>query len=96
MRAVIPFKKNNAKSRLSSLLSVKEREELAMAMLKDVTCALVGSGCFEVIDILSSSIIDFEAANIVLTEKGLNEVLNEYFQKMSCHSMKEPVSNHYG
>ncbi|MCE8425392.1 MAG: 2-phospho-L-lactate guanylyltransferase [Candidatus Methanoperedens sp.] len=91
MRAVIPFKKNNAKSRLSSLLSKKEREELALAMLNDVTCALTGSGCFDIIDILSTSIIEFETANIVLTEKGLNEALNEYFQKMSSHSIKEPV-----
>lgn len=91
MRAVIPFKKNNAKSRLSALLSKKEREELAMAMLNDVICALTGSGCFGVIDILSGSIIECTGANIVLTEKGLNEALNEYFQKMTHHSIEEPV-----
>ena len=67
MRAVIPFKKSNAKSRLSAILSEKEREELALAMLSDVTDALLGSGCFDTIDILSTSIIDFEKANIVLT-----------------------------
>ena len=41
MRAVIPFKKNNAKSRLSALLSENEREGLAMAMLNDVAEALL-------------------------------------------------------
>lgn len=91
MRAVIPFKKNNAKSRLSALLSEKEREELAMAMLIDVTEALLGSGCFEVIDVLSTSIIDIRGVNIVLTDKGLNEALNEYLQKMTSHSINEPV-----
>jgi 2-phospho-L-lactate/phosphoenolpyruvate guanylyltransferase len=91
MRAVIPFKKSNAKSRLSSLLSKKEREELAMAMLNDVTGTLVSSGCFEVIDILSASMIEVEGANTVLTEMGLNEALNEYLGKMSSHNINEPV-----
>ncbi|VVB92494.1 2-phospho-L-lactate guanylyltransferase [uncultured archaeon] len=91
MRAVIPFKRTNAKSRLSPLLSGKEREELAMAMLNDVTEALLGSGCFEVIDVLSTSIIEVRGVNIVLTDKGLNEALNEYLQKMTSHSINEPV-----
>ncbi len=91
MRAVIPFKKNNAKSRLSSLLSGKEREELAMAMLNDVTGALVGSGCFDVIDVLTTSMIGVEGANIVLAEMGLNEALNEYLGKMASHNMDESV-----
>src|SRR3990170_2812432 len=91
MRAVIPFKKSNAKSRLSSLLTGIEREELATAMLKDVTGTLVRSGCFDVIDILSTSMIEVEGANIVLTEMGLNEALNEYLGKMSSHKINEPV-----
>lgn len=91
MRAVIPFKKSNAKSRLGTLLSEKEREELAIAMLHDVAEALLKSGCFEVVDILSTSIIEVEGVNTVLTEKGLNEALNEYLQKMSSHKINEPV-----
>ncbi len=91
MRAVIPFKKSNAKSRLGALLSEKEREELALAMLNDVAEALIKSGCFGVIDVLSTSIIEVNGANIVLTERGLNEALNEYLQKMSSHSINEPV-----
>ncbi len=91
MRAVIPFKKSNAKSRLSSLLTDKEREEFAMAMLSDVAGTLLSSGCFDVVDILSTSLIDFESANIVLTDSGLNEALNEYLEKMSSHSLDEPV-----
>ncbi len=91
MRAVIPFKKNNAKSRLSALLSEREREEFALSMLNDVAVALLESGCFDVIDLLSTSIVEVNGVNIVLTEKGLNEALNEYLQRMTSHSIKEPV-----
>ncbi|MCZ7400707.1 MAG: 2-phospho-L-lactate guanylyltransferase [Candidatus Methanoperedens sp.] len=91
MRAVIPFKKSNAKSRLGALLYEKEREDLAMAMLADVAGTLAGSGCFDVIDILSTSPIYVENTNIVLTEMGLNEALNEYLRKMSSHNLNEPV-----
>jgi 2-phospho-L-lactate guanylyltransferase len=91
MRAVIPFRKSNAKSRLSSLLSEIEREELAMAMLNDVAESLIRSGCFDVIDILSTSMIEVVGVNIVLTEMGLNEALNEYLGKMSSHNINEPV-----
>lgn len=91
MRAVIPFKKSNAKSRLSPLLTDKEREDFALAMLSDVAGTLVLSGCFEIVDILSTSVIDFKGANIVLANSGLNEALNEYLKKMSSHSLNEPV-----
>ena len=91
MRAVIPFKKSNAKSRLGALLSEKEREELAIAMLNDVAEALINSGCFEIVDVLSTSIIEVKGANMVLMDKGLNEALNEYLQKMSSHKINEPI-----
>lgn len=62
-----------------------------MAMLNDVAEALLGSGCFGVVDILSTSIIEAKGTNVVLTYKGLNEALNEYLQKMSLHKINEPV-----
>ncbi|MCK4476860.1 MAG: hypothetical protein KAU16_09055, partial [Methanophagales archaeon] len=40
VKAIIPFKKEGAKSRLGRVLSEKEREELAVRMLKDVLVAL--------------------------------------------------------
>lgn len=91
MRAVIPFKKSNAKSRLGALLCEREREDLAMAMLADVAGTLAGSDRFDVIDILSTSLIYVENTNIVLTEMGLNEALNEYLNKMSSHNLNGPV-----
>ena len=48
MKAIIPFKKEGAKSRLGGILSEKEREELAIRMLKDVLVALSASGIGEV------------------------------------------------
>ncbi|MFA4957224.1 MAG: 2-phospho-L-lactate guanylyltransferase [Candidatus Methanoperedens sp.] len=91
MRAVIPFKKSNAKSRLGALLYEKEREDLAMAMLADVAGTLAESCCFDVIDILSTSPVYIENTNIVLIEMGLNEALNEYLKKMSSHNLNEPI-----
>ncbi len=44
IRVVVPFKLNCAKSRLSSVLSSEEREELALAMLEDVIDAVAGLG----------------------------------------------------
>lgn len=91
MRAVIPFKKGNAKSRLRALLSKREREEFAMVMLNDVLESLADSDCFDVVDILSTSMIDVRNANVVLTELDLNEALNEYLRKMAMHNINEPV-----
>jgi 2-phospho-L-lactate guanylyltransferase len=44
-----------------------------------------------VVDILTTSLIDQDGANTVLTEMGLNEALNEYLKKMCSHSLNEPV-----
>lgn len=62
-----------------------------MAMLKDVAGTLVSSGCIDIVDILSTSLIEVKGINIVLTEMGLNEALNEYLSKMSSHKINEPV-----
>jgi len=61
MKAIIPFKKKNAKSRLSPLLSRSEREMLAERMLEDVIGALEGS------------VVE---GHEVLTEGSLNEAIN--------------------
>ncbi len=88
MRAVIPYKKENAKSRLSPVLTLGEREEFVELMLKDVLNTLSKAGVNK-IDILTTSIYgvaDGIEANVIVSELGLNEVLNKYLTKIS-----EPV-----
>jgi 2-phospho-L-lactate guanylyltransferase len=60
MRAIIPFKKENPKSRLSPLLVKNERERLAELMLQDVLEAVRGAGI----------------PAKVLTSNSLNESIN--------------------
>ncbi|MGP8320492.1 MAG: 2-phospho-L-lactate guanylyltransferase [Methanosarcinaceae archaeon] len=84
MRAVIPYKKENAKSRLSPVLTLGEREEFVELMLKDVINALLKAGVNE-IDILTTSthgVNDDIKANVIVSELGLNEVLNMYLKKI--------------
>jgi 2-phospho-L-lactate guanylyltransferase len=91
VKAIIPFKKEGAKSRLGYLFSESEREELALNMLKDVLAALLQSKIEEA-EIISTSSLDenglvkeaqVNGATAMLTvsvredERGLNEVLNE-------------------
>ena len=88
MRAVIPYKKENAKSRLSPVLTLGEREEFVELMLKDVLNTLSNAGV-DKIDILTTSIYgvaDDIETNVIVSELGLNEVLNKYLTKIS-----EPV-----
>ncbi len=81
MRIVIPFKKENAKSRLSSVLTPDERGLLAMKMLHDV---LDATGGFAV-DILTPSVFDDTHIDphILLSESGLNDALNEYLSRVA-------------
>lgn len=88
MRAVIPYKKAGAKSRLSSILSLQEREEFVELMLNQVIDSLREAG-IKNIDILSPSIYgleDMEKVRVLLDEKDLNEALNRYLKEA-----EEPV-----
>jgi len=92
VKAIIPFKKEGAKSRLGAFLTENEREELAISMLKDVLVALSESKIEEVEIISTSSwagivkeaqlngALDLTSTlkvNVRVDERGLNEVLNE-------------------
>ncbi len=80
MRAVIPYKKAGAKSRLSPVLSLEEREEFVEIMLDQVIATLEKAG-IEKIDILSTSgygLEGMEKARVLIDENGLNEALNLY------------------
>lgn len=95
MRAVIPFKHENAKSRLSEILTENQRRKFAYEMLHDVISALVDSGIFQEIDVLNSSIhsiihTDFHAGiNVLVSDRGLNDALNEYLQRAAAHNVGE-------
>ncbi|MGB2728772.1 MAG: 2-phospho-L-lactate guanylyltransferase [Halobacteriota archaeon] len=91
VKAIIPFKKEGAKTRLGAFLTEKEREEFAICMLKDVLVAVSGSEIEEAAIISTCSKLNFELdEELKLTvredEKELNEVLNEVIRKE-----KEPV-----
>jgi len=88
MRAVIPYKNENAKSRLSPVLSKEEREEFVELMLEDVIKALNDAG-MTTVDILTTSTEGIPKefkGNLIVTEPGLNDSINEYLQNAS-----EPV-----
>ncbi len=84
MRAVIPYKKENAKSRLSPILSRIEREQFVELMLRDVVFSLREAGVNN-IDILATSeyrsLTDLNV-NIVIDPNDLNESINQYLEKM--------------
>ena len=84
MRAVIPYKKENAKSRLSPILSRIEREQFVELMLRDVIFSLREAGVND-IDILATSeyrsLTDLNV-NIVIDPNDLNESINQYLEKM--------------
>lgn len=81
MRIVIPFKKENAKSRLSGVLTPDERGLLAVKMLYDV---LDATSDFTV-DVLTPSIFDDTRIDphILWSDSGLNDALNEYLSRVA-------------
>ena len=88
MKAVIPYKKASAKSRLSPVLSQEEREEFVELMLNQVIDSLQEAG-IEKIDILSPSMYGLEnmrKARVLLDKNDLNEALNRYLEEA-----EEPV-----
>ena len=88
MKAVIPYKKASAKSRLSPVLSQEEREEFVELMLNQVIDSVKEAG-IETIDILSPSMYGLEnmkKARVILDKSDLNEALNRYLEQA-----EEPV-----
>lgn len=82
MKAVIPYKNENAKSRLSPVLSKEEREEFVELMLRDVLQALTDAEV-ENIEILTTSpkgIPDDFKGKLIITEPGLNTSINTYLK----------------
>jgi len=89
MRAVIPYKKENAKSRLSPVLSKEEREEFVELMLRDVIDSLLCAGITK-IDVLTTSsegVPEDLDVNLVVAEPGLNVSINSYLQNIDEPTM---------
>lgn len=73
MKAVVPFKTANAKSRLSAVLTAGERAALACRMLDDVTGALRAAGLDVVL--LATAPLAYDA-EVVVSGEDLNTALN--------------------
>lgn len=84
MKAIVPYKVANAKSRLSMLLTPEERTELARLMLQDITGALSAAGLR--VTVLATGPFEWADADVVVSDKELNEALNDY---LAAH--EEPV-----
>jgi 2-phospho-L-lactate guanylyltransferase len=83
MKALIPYKKKNAKSRLSPALTLEEREDFVELMLRDVVSSLKEAGIKE-IDVLTTpdnGVPKDLDVNVVLSEHDLNEAINEYLEQ---------------
>ncbi|MDD1674118.1 MAG: 2-phospho-L-lactate guanylyltransferase [Methanomicrobiales archaeon] len=78
--AFIPFKPVNPKTRLGMLLNQQEREEFALAMLRDVVAAVDGAGCDTVL-LCTSPLCSFGKARVQVDARGLNEALTPLFQE---------------
>ncbi|KUJ93381.1 MAG: 2-phospho-L-lactate guanylyltransferase [Archaeoglobus fulgidus] len=74
MRILIPFKANNPKSRLSSILSEEERKELARLMLLDVIDA---AKPFGEIKVVCPSELDVKGVEVVVDTSDLNTTVNK-------------------
>jgi 2-phospho-L-lactate guanylyltransferase len=75
VRAIIPFKPRNPKTRLSGVMSLAERETLAEMMLGDVVDAVVDGGCTPTV--LSTAPYCLTGIETIVHAGGLNEALNE-------------------
>ena len=81
--AIIPFKPENPKTRLSSVMSRAERARFACAMLTDVTRAVRAAGCNPLI--LSTHPFVFPDNDVRVVESGLNETLNQVLPLYQGH-----------
>ncbi len=79
---VIPFKHQGAKSRLSSVLSSRERRLLAFAMLKDVLDTVSGFGWATVLSRPDLDIVEVgRKVEILESELELNDALNSLIEE---------------
>lgn len=78
---IVPFKLNSAKSRLSSVLTPKERRLLAFAMLRDVLDAVLGQSYATILSQPGLDIVDVgRDVEIQESDLELNDALNAFIK----------------
>jgi len=83
IKVVVPFKLDCAKSRLSSVLSSKERRDLALAMLEDVIDSVSGLG--EVVILMKDPIPEGKTFDRLRSGQG--------FEILECPQELDPALN---
>ncbi len=84
VKAVIPWKPANPKTRLSNCMGREEREVFARCMLEDVIEVIVSAGCAPFL--LSTHEFAYPDCPLVIDTRDLNAALNSYLEKN-----KEPL-----
>ncbi|MHC1571113.1 MAG: 2-phospho-L-lactate guanylyltransferase [Methermicoccaceae archaeon] len=93
MRALIPFKVEDAKSRLATILSPSERSELARLMLKDVLVKVLHSDV-DVVEVASTSMAfepPVEDVSWMYVPHPLDTLVNSYLEMVAEHMPDEQV-----
>lgn len=93
MRALIPFKVEDAKSRLATILSPSERSELARLMLKDVLVKVLHSDV-DVVEVASTSMAfepPVEDVSWIYVPHPLDTLVNSYLEMVAEHIPDEQV-----
>lgn len=92
LRIIVPFKLNGAKSRLSSVLTEKERRLLAFAMLRDVLDVLAGDNRVTVLSQPGLDTVVVERVVEVLESKlNLNDALNSMIEEEANRNWQSDI-----
>jgi 2-phospho-L-lactate guanylyltransferase len=91
LHVVLPFKLLGAKSRLASILSLRERELLALFMLGDVLAAVSGLGKVTILSRTGIDVSSFIPVEVVVTDLDLNQALNAFLQDMAGKGWQEDL-----
>jgi 2-phospho-L-lactate guanylyltransferase len=91
LHVVLPFKLLGAKSRLASILSLRERELLALFMLGDVLAAVSGLGKVTILSRTGIDVSSFIPVEVVVTDLDLNQALNAFLQDMAGKGWHEDL-----
>jgi len=93
MRVIIPFKLNNPKSRLSSILSLDERRKLAEFMLQDVLDVVLKFTDNVIVLVPENTHLNLDV-KVVEDKRDLNDAINARIEKDTAIIMSDlPLLN---